>query len=191
VATDYVTLHVGAGTFKPVKAETIGEHHMHAEFIDVLLTTIEHLLAHIDRNIIAVGTTSVRTLESLYWMGVKVAENNNISMEELEVQQWEPYDKEEMISAKSALKHLQNWMKKNSMQRLLSKTQIIIAPGYQLRIVKAVVTNFHQPQSTLLLLIAAFTGSAWKDIYQYALDNDFRFLSYGDGCLLWASDDYK
>jgi S-adenosylmethionine:tRNA ribosyltransferase-isomerase len=133
-----------------------------------------------------VGTTSLRSIESLYWMGLKIKANSAISLAELEVKQWQPYETVEQVNAVDALTALINWMQKNEHKRLLTKTQIMIAPGYQLKIANGLITNFHQPQSTLLLLIAAIVGHAWKRIYAHAMENDFRFLSYGDGCLLWA-----
>ena len=189
IKTDFVTLHVGAGTFKPVKSEIMEQHEMHAEWIDVPSSTIENIVNNIKEDIVAVGTTSLRTIESLYWMGIKSFLNNNISLHELEIKQWEVYEaqlSEQNITANDALSSLITWMKKNDLQRLFLKTQILIAPGYQFRIAKALITNFHQPQSTLLLLVAAITKD-WKGIYEYALKNDFRFLSYGDGCLIVIS----
>ena len=185
IAKTFVTLHVGAGTFKPVKSETLSGHDMHTEFIDVPLEAIENMIAHIDKTIVAVGTTSLRTIESLYWMGLKTNLSEGITNEALSISQWEVYEITQRISAKEALNSLCAWMKKNKLNRLINKTQIMIAPGYQLKIAKGIITNFHQPQSTLLLLIAAIVGDKWKDIYGYAMDNEFRFLSYGDGCLLW------
>lgn len=183
---EFVTLHVGAGTFKPVKAETMDAHEMHAEFIDVSEAAVENLLNHLDKTIVAVGTTSLRTIESLYWMGVKVIINPDVSANEIAIHQWEPYEMEhEEISAEKALRSLLNWMKKYELRRLITRTQILIAPGYQLKIAKGIITNFHQPQSTLLLLVSAIVGQAWRKIYEYAMEHDFRFLSYGDGCLLW------
>lgn len=182
IDTAFVTLHVGAGTFKPVKSETMKDHDMHAEFIDVSKTAIESLLQHLDQTIIAVGTTSLRTIESLYWLGVKVAAGAAFNT----VDQWEPYETNQSISPKESLTALLQWMDENKTEKLLAKTQIIIAPGYKPKIVKSLVTNFHQPQSTLLLLVAALIGPAWKKVYNYALENNFRFLSYGDGCLLWV-----
>jgi len=193
IRRDFVTLHVGAGTFKPVKSETIDQHEMHAEHIDVSSATIQHIIQHID-NIIAVGTTSLRTLESLYWLGVKVAMNKeqrtkntsqDVKENLFELSQWEIYNINEDLSSIDALQTLLNWIQENKMERIITKTSIIIVPGYKFRIVKGLVTNFHQPQSTLLLLVAALIGDNWKKIYEYALQNDFRFLSYGDGCLLW------
>ena len=180
-----VTLHVGAGTFKPVKSETIGDHAMHTEYIAVHRQTIEKLLAH-DCQAIAVGTTSVRTLESLYYMGVKVLRQPNLSEEQLHVDQWEPYQEScgEKVGVGDALQALLMWMDKQKLTVLHSSTQIIIAPGYEYKIVKMLVTNFHQPQSTLLLLVSAFVHGDWHHIYDYALEHDFRFLSYGDSSLL-------
>ncbi len=194
----FVTLHVGAGTFKPVKAARLEEHEMHAEFMDVEKSFIEMLhdkfLAG-NQKIIAVGTTSLRTLESLYWMGAKIiaAKNNannlkNLSIENISVVQWDPYElmpQNELPSTAAALGALSNWMEQNNLNRLIAKTQIIIAPGYRFKIIDGLITNFHQPQSTLLLLVAAITNGQWKPMYDYALQNDFRFLSYGDGCLIW------
>ena len=181
----YVTLHVGAGTFKPVKSETLSGHDMHAEFIDVKEEDIEQLLTHHNGTIIPVGTTSFRTIESLYWMGVKANVNPESILSELEVKQWDVYQLPQDISVENALTSLLQWMNKNSMSRLICKTQLLVTPYYNVRLAKAILTNFHQPNSTLLLLISAFVGEEWKKIYQYALDNDFRFLSYGDGSLLW------
>jgi len=181
----FVTLHVGAGTFKPVKSERMEGHHMHAEFIDVLLVTIEKLLQY-KGNVFAVGTTSTRTLESLYWMGVKAYNNPDIAADDLTILQWEVYDDlmQYDVSVTDALQALITWMKKNELERLITKTQILIAPGYSFKIISGLVTNFHQPQSTLLLLVAALVGNDWKSVYEFALENDFRFLSYGDGCFL-------
>ncbi len=182
----YVTLHVGAGTFKPVKAATMHEHEMHAEFIDVTKAAIEQLIN--SQTIVATGTTSLRTIESLYWMGVKVMANLkliNLKLEDIAIQQWDTYELPQDIDKQSALQALLNWMNDNQLERIICKTQIIIAPGYTLKVADGLITNFHQPQSTLLLLIAAIVGNEWKTIYNYALANEFRFLSYGDGSLLW------
>ena len=179
-----LTLHVGAGTFKPVKSEEIEGHSMHTEYVCIRRTTLEKLLQH-NCEAIAVGTTSVRTLESLYYMGCKVKANPNVSLEQLHVNQWEPYDQMPTnITPTEAIGELIAYMDRNNLPSLHSSTQIIIAPGYQYKIVKRLVTNFHQPQSTLLLLVSAFVGGDWKSIYRYALDNDFRFLSYGDSSIL-------
>ncbi len=182
----FVTLHVGAGTFKPVKSATMNEHEMHAEFIDVSRSFIDTLQQPLSQNIITVGTTSLRTVESLYWLGVKTVLNPSIRPDELSVSQWDPYELNASgITAIKALHSLSNWLQQQGLERLITKTQIIIAPGYTFRIIKGLITNIHQPQSTLLLLVAAITGENWRKIYNYALANDFRFLSYGDGCLLW------
>ena len=186
IEREEVTLHVGAGTFKPVKSDTIGEHSMHTEYIAVRRHTLERLLAH-NGEAIAVGTTSVRTLESLYYMGLKVMQNPNIKEEELHVNQWEPYDVGclmDDVRSNDAIQALLDWMVRNDLTVLHSSTQIIIAPGYTYHIVKMLITNFHQPQSTLLLLVSAFVKGDWHKIYDYALAHDFRFLSYGDSSLL-------
>lgn len=187
IQSTYVTLHVGAGTFKPVKTETIGEHDMHAEFMQVGISTIQSLLHHIDKKIIAVGTTSLRTIESLYWLGVKVIKQPGLESTDIELHQWEAYElNADNISSYHALTALIHWMKKNNADTITAKTQLLIAPGYVLKIANVLVTNFHQPQSTLLLLVAAVAGENWRSIYDYALENDFRFLSYGDGCLIFS-----
>lgn len=193
IQTDFVTLHVGAGTFKPVKTDTMDEHDMHAEYIDVEKKTIEHIIGNLSGTIIPVGTTSLRTLESLYWIGVKKfwgknSEENSTSDSGLH--QWEAYDlAKKNIPVKDSLQSLLQWMNDNKLDRLITKTQIIIAPGYKPKIAKALLTNFHQPQSTLLLLVAALIGNDWRTVYNYALQNEFRFLSYGDGSLLWINQD--
>lgn len=180
-----VTLHVGAGTFKPVKSNTIGEHEMHTEYICVHRQTLEKLLKH-GASAIAVGTTSVRTLESLYYIGLKLHTNPSLDESKLHVMQWEPYNvkKDAEISAAEALQCVLDFLDRNGLTTLHSNTQIIIAPGYEYKIVKMLVTNFHQPQSTLLLLVSAFLHGDWKKVYDYALAHDFRFLSYGDSSLL-------
>ena len=183
IEREELTLHVGAGTFKPVKSEEIEGHEMHTEYISVRRDTIRKLIAH-DGCAIAVGTTSVRTLESLYYMGLKVMQNPDASEDELHVNQWEPYDTTTCVSTVDSLTALGAWMDAHSLEVLHSSTQIIIAPGYNYHIVKMLVTNFHQPQSTLLLLVSAFVKGDWHKIYDYALENDFRFLSYGDSSLL-------
>jgi len=193
ISHQFVTLHVGAGTFKPVKAATMEEHEMHAEFIDVSIELIESLLTN--KTIIPVGTTSFRTVESLYWMGVKVVSGEWLvvsekipysTLEEVSLTQWDAYELPQDVKKEDALFALINWMKANSRTRLITKTQLLVAPGYKLRIAQGLVTNFHQPQSTLLLLVAAIIGDDWRRVYDYALANDFRFLSYGDGCLLFS-----
>ncbi len=183
VQREEVTLHVGAGTFKPVKSELIADHEMHEEYIEVRKELLEKLIASQGR-VVAVGTTSVRTLESLYFFGELVAENPDIDMDNLHVGQWTPYNREHTLSAVDTLQALVDWLGRNGLDRLHSHTQIMIAPGYEYRIVKAIVTNFHQPKSTLLLLVSAFLKGDWRKIYDYALSHDFRFLSYGDSSLL-------
>lgn len=189
IEREELTLHVGAGTFKPVKSEQIADHEMHTEYVSVKRSTLERLIAH-DAQAIAVGTTSVRTLESLYYMGVKLAANPDLTEEELHVNQWEPYEKESgganggVLSPVDALRQIVAWLDRHEINTLHSSTQIIIAPGYDYKIVKMLVTNFHQPQSTLLLLVSAFVKGDWHVIYDYALAHEFRFLSYGDSSLL-------
>lgn len=183
IDTEELTLHVGAGTFKPVKSEEIEGHAMHTEYYSVTKGTIESLLAH-GGQAIAVGTTSVRTLESLYHVGATLAANPHATEKELEVRQWQPYEKEYLLSATEALEQIKHYMEAHGLDVFHSCTQIIIAPGYNYKIVKAMVTNFHQPKSTLLLLVSAFVKGDWHTIYDYALSHEFRFLSYGDSSLL-------
>lgn len=194
IVRDEVTLHVGAGTFKPVKSEEIKGHNMHTEYIVVQRHTFENLLKH-KCEAIAVGTTSVRTLESLYYIGVKLALMPDSSEEALHINQWEPYDlphnedglvlfNGKVITPQDAIQNIINYLDKDHLDTLHSSTQIMIAPGYTYKIVKALITNFHQPQSTLLLLVSAFLKGDWRKVYDYALSHDFRFLSYGDSSLL-------
>lgn len=183
VDLEEVTLHVGAGTFKPVKSEEIEGHEMHTEYISVNRRTIEKLLTH-QGEAIAVGTTSVRTLESLYYIGTTISQHPDASQEELHVKQWQPYETSSSLSTIEALQQILNYMERHQLETLHTSTQIIIAPGYEYKIVKKMITNFHQPQSTLLLLVSAFVKGNWKSIYDYALSHDFRFLSYGDSSLL-------
>ena len=231
ITREEVTLHVGAGTFKPVKSETIEGHEMHSEHISVRRQTIEELIRH-DGKAIAVGTTSVRTLESLFYIGQKILQNPDITEEDLAVAQWEPYEmkneelrmkneelkinneklkiieenskqstvncqptvadrretkfdeSQKQLSIINSLRAILDWLDRNHLDTLTTATQIIIVPGYEYKIVTHLITNFHQPQSTLLLLVSAFVGGDWRRIYQYALDHDFRFLSYGDSSLL-------
>ena len=179
-----LTLHVGAGTFKPVQTETIGEHEMHTEFISVNKLAIANILKHTGR-ITAVGTTSVRTLESLYYIGASLSANPDATPEELIVNQWTPYEnKLPQTTTNEALQNILKYLDKNNLDKLITSTQIMIAPGYEFHIVNNIITNFHQPKSTLLLLVSAFVKGDWKKIYDYALDNNFRFLSYGDSSLL-------
>lgn len=180
----FVTLHVGAGTFKPVKSETMDGHDMHTEWIEVEASAIEKLLQHAG-NIIAVGTTSMRTLESLYWIGAKLL--MGIKPEgDVAITQWEPYELKTEATFTEALQAIAHYLTANKLQRLVTRTQILIAPGYKCRVIKGLITNFHQPQSTLLLLVAAITSNNWRTIYNHALNNGYRFLSYGDGSLIWA-----
>ncbi len=193
VRREELTLHVGAGTFKPVKSEEIDGHTMHTEYVCVRRDTLQTLLDY-DCCAIAVGTTSVRTLESLYYMGVKLEANPDAAEEDLHVCQWEPYEKADGtpvggnlidgITTQKAISNIIAWLDKNNLKTLHSSTQIIIAPGYEYKIVKVLVTNFHQPQSTLLLLVSAFLKGDWRNVYDYALSHDFRFLSYGDSSIL-------
>nr|MBP7472021.1 S-adenosylmethionine:tRNA ribosyltransferase-isomerase [Prevotella sp.] len=189
IERDEVTLHVGAGTFKPVKSLEIEGHEMHTEYIVVHRHTFEKLLKH-DCSVIAVGTTSVRTLESLYYMGVFLHSHPDASEEDLHVRQWDPYDNGrdgglvDGITAEQAIKNILDYLDRNNIEALHSSTQIIIAPGYKYKIVKMLITNFHQPQSTLLLLVSAFLHGDWRKVYDYALSHEFRFLSYGDSSLL-------
>ena len=182
-----VTLHVGAGTFKPVKTEQIGKHEMHTELISVKRETIEKMLNN-KRQLIVVGTTSLRTIESLYYIGVKILKNSSFSLNDLFVEQWEPYDvRNNEYAPNDVLKGILKYMDDNSLNILVASTRIIIAPGYKFKFVDGLITNFHQPQSTLLLLVSAFVGDEWKRIYKYAMMHNFRFLSYGDSSLLWKT----
>ena len=180
VVTDTVCLHVGAGTFLPVKSSNVSEHTMHREPFVVTLELLERLIAK-QGSLVAVGTTSVRTLESLYYVGVKCIEIG----EPGDVGQWEPYEREYAYTVEESLKAIVNYLKDNGLTELQVGTRIIIVPGYQFKLVDILVTNFHQPQSTLLLLISAFVGGDWQNIYNFALENDFRFLSYGDSSILF------
>ena len=212
ISRENITLHVSAGTFKPVKTKTIGEHDMHAEYLEVSKTTIENLLKHSGK-VVCVGTTSLRTIESLYWLGVKavlsrqstvnsrqstvnsqqptvdsrqaIQSTNQLPNQSTTLGQWEAYELEKLnIPKPVALNALLEFLNENKLEKLVAKTQLLIAPGYNFKMTDLLVTNFHQPNSTLLLLVAAFIGDDWKKVYDYALANDFRFLSYGDGCLL-------
>jgi S-adenosylmethionine:tRNA ribosyltransferase-isomerase len=185
IESGFVTLHVGAGTFIPVKSETMQGHNMHAEWIEVTTTTIQQLAAAAGKNIIAVGTTSMRTIESLYWIGNKLLNGEPVNLHDIAVAQWEPYETSIQHSATEALNAILLYMAQHNMERLITRTQILIAPGYRFRIINGLVTNFHQPESTLLLLVAALVGEDWRKIYEHALQHDYRFLSYGDGSLLW------
>jgi S-adenosylmethionine:tRNA ribosyltransferase-isomerase len=181
----YLTLHVGAGTFLPVKTENISEHHMHEEFIEVTDILLERLLSLTYKSVIAVGTTSLRTLETLYWLGMMVSKDKNIREADLRLDQWYPYSSSPLLKTEDALNCLLERIRRLPGKKLVTKTQLFIVPGYQFKIVRGLITNFHQPHSTLLLLVAAFAGSSWKRAYSWALDNNYRFLSYGDGCLFF------
>ena len=185
IEREEVTLHVGAGTFRPVKSENVADHEMHSEHISVTRDTILRLIAH-EGKAIAVGTTSVRTLESLYYVGCKLLRQPDLTEEQLDVAQWEPYEEESeaMPSAKEALQAIVDWLDRHQLTTLHTATRIIIVPGYRYHIVQMLITNFHQPQSTLLLLVSAFLRGDWRRVYDYALSHDFRFLSYGDSSLL-------
>lgn len=196
VDLQYITLHVGAGTFKPVKSDTIEGHDMHTEFISVPKSVIQRIVDHLkstDAPLIAVGTTSVRTLESLYYIGNKIVQNPKAHAEDLVVHQWEPYDLTYSMTEVEALEQILAYLDRNSEENLVTATQILIAPGFQYRLVKVIVTNFHMPQSTLLLLVSAFVdgdsleGSNWHRIYKYAMEHEFRFLSYGDSSILFSN----
>ncbi|EJF10179.1 S-adenosylmethionine:tRNA ribosyltransferase-isomerase [Pontibacter sp. BAB1700] len=184
IESTYLTLHVGAGTFKPVKADTMEDHEMHAEQLMVSKQVVKQLLQHLGQPIIPVGTTSMRSLESLYWLGTLLQQQPGLKPEELHVTQWLPYDISTPPATTEALQTLLGYMERYQVEHLHASTQIIIAPGYTFRICSGLVTNFHQPESTLLLLVSALIGGDWKQVYQHALDNDYRFLSYGDSSLL-------
>jgi len=197
IENEKITLHVGAGTFKPVKSETLERHDMHYETFLVKKSTIEKLLEHVDGNIIAVGTTSLRTIESLYWLGVQLIVRakryipqggKGKTMDEIIIGQWEPYEKQVSYQPKETLEKILEWMNENSLGYISSRTGLLIAPSYDFKFVNTLITNFHQPNSTLLLLVGAFVGSDWRKIYDYALQNDFRFLSYGDASLLFRKN---
>jgi len=184
----FTTLHVGAGTFMPVKSPTMEGHEMHAEFLEVDEKLLGQLLS--ESRVIPVGTTAMRTLESIYWMGVKAALNPGIQLAELEMKQWEVYEdfQDHVIDRNKAILSLLEWMKRNNKKQIVVKTRILIAPGYRFGICNGLITNFHQPKSTLMLLVSALIGEDWKKVYDYALGNEFRFLSYGDGSLLLPGD---
>ena len=179
---DEVTLHVGAGTFRPVATATIGEHAMHSETIVVRKSLIENLIRHIGRPIIPVGTTSTRTLESLYWIGMMLTEQG-LALRPLHVEQWFPYENHQALTTQEALERIITYLDLHQLTHLEASTALMIAPGYQMRVITGLITNFHQPKSTLLLLVSALIGERWKEAYRFALDNGFRFLSYGDSCL--------
>ena len=184
IQTEYITLHVGAGTFKPVSTDTIGEHEMHVEPVHVTADNLRHLIAHQGKPLIAVGTTSVRTLESLYWFGVQLQANP--TLDHMHVNQWDPYTLSTThcpLSTTQAFENILRWMDRHDTDRLDGETQLMIAPGYLYHVIDGLVTNFHQPKSTLLLLVSALIGDRWRECYRFAHDHGFRFLSYGDSCL--------
>jgi S-adenosylmethionine:tRNA ribosyltransferase-isomerase len=183
----FITLHVGAGTFMPVKVEDYHDHLMHAEFIDVAIETIDYL-AQSANQIIAVGTTSLRTLESLYWLAIKIKQHPEIDANELNLLQWDAYTLDAAnTSLHEAMQFLKDWMIQKNLSAIIATTQLMVKPGYRFKVCKGLITNFHQPKSTLLLIIAAIAGDNWKTVYQHALANEYRFLSYGDGCLFWIN----
>jgi S-adenosylmethionine:tRNA ribosyltransferase-isomerase len=187
VRTGFVTLHVGAGTFKPVKSNIMEGHDMHTEWLEASPGLLQQIITQLEQDlpVVAVGTTSLRTLESLYWLGVRLHREDIDSLEGIAVPQWYPYDKDSELTAIESYNTILQYLQDQSLNKIIIRTQIIIAPGYQFKVIQGLVTNFHQPQSTLLLLVSALVGKAWREIYEYALMRDFRFLSYGDGCLLW------
>lgn len=182
-----LTLHVSAGTFMPVKSETMAGHQMHAEWIEISLLTLKRIAEQLNtgESIVCIGTTSARTLESIYWIGVQLLRGTWTFNQKIAVSQWYAYEEEAEFTGQEAIQALMDYFEKNDLKNLITQTQIIIAPGYEFRLLDGLITNFHQPSSTLLLMISALVGEDWKKIYAYALANDFRFLSYGDGSLLW------
>ena len=219
-STDFISLHVGAGTFMPVKTAHITDHEMHAEVFEITTATLNHLIEIANQKelnptnytpVITVGTTTLRTIESLYWLGVKLINNKKLQEnKELHLMQWDAYASnpssenesnsgtsyntnddttiDNNITVKNALSTLLSWMKSHQMDQLITSTQLMIVPGYSFKIANGLVTNFHQPKSTLLLIIAAITKDHWKSIYQHAIDNQYRFLSYGDGCFFTINE---
>lgn len=180
--TEYITLHVGAGTFKPVSTDTIGEHEMHVEKVQISKQNIVNIINQFGKPIIPVGTTTVRTLESVYWFGAQLSRDPEL--EAMHVRQWDPYELEMLnISAEQSYRNVLDWMNRQGVDRIDGDTQLLIAPGYKYHIISGLITNFHQPRSTLLLLVSALIGDAWKECYRYAINHGFRFLSYGDSCL--------
>ncbi len=186
---DYVTLHVGAGTFKPVTSENAANHLMHQERIIIKKETVLRLINNLENNIIPVGTTSMRTLESLYWLGHQIltGKEHSLSTGSFYIDQWEPYHTNDNIHAADSLTAIYDYMNRYHLKELSGDTRIMIIPGYKFRVCNALITNFHQPQSTLLLLVAAFIGEDWQKVYNHALENEYRFLSYGDACLFFRN----
>lgn len=190
IGTEFITLHVGAGTFKPVSTATIGEHEMHVERVQITRSNLERIIGHQGHPLIPVGTTTVRTLESVYWFGVKLCQNHKLEV--MHVLQWDPYELESMgISTTESYQQVMEWMDRHNIDILDGDTQLLIAPGYHYHVIDGLITNFHQPKSTLLLLVSAYIGEDWKKCYQYALEHDFRFLSYGDSCLFLNTNPHE
>jgi len=181
---DYVTLHIGAGTFKPVKTTSVAQHEMHSEQLVLEPAFIKNLISHLNKDIIAVGTTSLRTLESLYWLGIKIDSMEYNVHTDITLDQWDAYELKPTLTVGEALNAILVYLEMKGEQMLLTRTQLLIVPGYEWKIVNGLVTNFHQPKSTLIMLVAAFIGEDWRKIYNHAFANDYRFLSYGDGSLL-------
>lgn len=185
VGTARVTLHVGAGTFLPVKSPTMADHDMHSEQVRIPRTAVEQFLRHWKKGpIIPVGTTAMRTMESLYWFGADLV--NGMDAEQLTVEQWRPYAALPEVGVEDALNAVLAWLDRHGEDAVLGSTKLLIAPGYRFRLADGLITNFHQPRSTLLLLVAALIGPQWREVYEHALKNNYRFLSYGDGSLLWG-----
>jgi S-adenosylmethionine:tRNA ribosyltransferase-isomerase len=184
IACHELTLHIGAGTFQPMKSELIRDHEMHAELFRVTANLIR-TLAEMDTRVTCVGTTSVRTIESLYWLGVKILQSGGALANGLQIEQWEVYDLPQTYSMKQSFEAFWEWINKQDVNEFWASTKLMIVPGYEFKVTNTLITNFHQPQSTLLLLIAAFIGESWKEVYLFALQNGFRFLSYGDSSLLF------
>lgn len=190
IQSDAVTLHVGAGTFQPVKTDNAAEHEMHTEHFIVKRTTIEKIVQYLG-NITITGTTTVRTVESLFCVGTQIFENKDVDAEEFHVSQWEAYEYKDKYDAREILENLLSWMTAKGLEYIRCATQIMIVPGFRFRITDRLITNFHQPKSTLLLLLSAFIGDEWRKVYGYALENNFRFLSYGDSCLFLNKKESK
>ena len=188
ISFEELTLHIGAGTFKPVSSSSVEKHEMHTEKIYINKSTIKRVLENTGNDVIVVGTTTMRTIESLYWFGVKLLVDKE-PLEYIDIRQWDPYDQKykKDISVQESLNAILEIMQKKNMEVVSGQTQLMIVPGYEFKIPNILVTNFHIPQSTLLLLVSAFIGDGWKDVYQYALGHDFRFLSYGDSCLFFKN----
>ena len=190
IQSDAVTLHVGAGTFQPVKTDNAAEHEMHTEHFIVKRTTIEKIVQYLG-NITITGTTTVRTVESLFCVGTQIFENKDVAVEEFHVSQWEAYEYKDKYDVREILENLLSWMIAKGLEYIRCATQIMIVPGFRFRITDRLITNFHQPKSTLLLLLSAFIGDEWRKVYGYALENNFRFLSYGDSCLFLNKKESK